>query len=395
MNYDLTINQIIRIHQAAEAAAVRSINHLLTLRNWLIGAYIIEFEQNGEDRARYGERLLATMAGDLARRGQSSLSLTNLKYCRTLALAYPALAIGQPLADQLAELSLNLTEATDHPALTHPSGLRSPFPSLAARVSQQTVLEWQNESYYQRLFRTLSWSQLLELARIEDPLKRAFYELQCLKNRWSRRELKRQIASLLYERIGLSKDRDALMKLATEGHLLETPKMILRDPYVLEFLGLEARATFSESELEQAILDHLQQFLLELGRDFCFVARQYRITVANRHHFLDLLFFHRALRCLLAIDLKLGPFQHEDAGQMNFYLNYLKEVVTHPDENPPVGLILCADKDIEEVHFATAGLDQQLFVSRYLVALPSIEQLKAWLREEQEYLQSLINKDEP
>ncbi|HWQ33622.1 MAG TPA: PDDEXK nuclease domain-containing protein [Blastocatellia bacterium] len=395
MNYDLTIDQIIRIHQAAEAAAVRSINHLLTLRNWLIGAYIIEFEQNGEDRAKYGERLPATMADDLASRGQSNLSLTNLKYCRALAMACPALAIGQPLADQFTELSLNLTEATNHPTLAHRSDIRPLFPSLAARVSQQTVPEWQNESYYQRLFRTLSWSQLLELARIEDPLKRAFYELECLKNRWSRRELKRQINSLLYERIGLSKDKDAVMRLATEGQLLETPKMILRDPYVPEFLGLEERTTFSESELEQAILDHLQQFLLELGRDFCFVARQYRITVANRHHFLDLLFFHRALRCLLAIDLKLGPFQHEDAGQMNFYLNYLREEVTHPDENPPVGLIFCADKDVEEVHFATAGLDQQLFVSRYLVALPSIEQLKAWLREEQEYLQSLIKKDEP
>lgn len=155
---------------------------------------------------------------------------------------------------------------------------------------------------------------------------------------------------------------------------------------MLEFLGLEERATWSETELESALLEHLEAFLLELGRDFAFLGRQVRITVGGRHHYLDLLFFHRRLRCLVVIDLKIGRFQHEDAGQMNFYLNYLRENQVYEGESAPVGIILCADKDVEVVHYATAGLERQVFVSRYLVALPSEERLKAWLRKEQELL---------
>lgn len=183
------------------------------------------------------------------------------------------------------------------------------------------------------------------------------------------------------------------MTLAQEGRLIDSPMTILRDPYVLEFLQLEERAVYSESDLEQALINHLQQFLHELGRDFCFVERQFRITVANRHYFLDLLFYHRRLRCLVAIDLKIGEFQPGYAGQMNLYLNYLKQEVMLPDENPPVGILLCSDKDAEEVHYATAGMDSQLFVSRYLVALPSEEQLKQWLRDEQERLQSHLEPE--
>jgi predicted nuclease of restriction endonuclease-like (RecB) superfamily len=198
------------------------------------------------------------------------------------------------------------------------------------------------------------------------------------------------MGSLLYERVGLSKNKEAVLALAAKGQLVDSPTTILRDPYVLEFLGLQERSIYSESELEQVLIDNLQQFMHELGRDFCFVDRQFRITVANRHYFLDLLFYHRRLRCLIAIDLKLGEFQPEYAGQMNLYLNYLKQEVALPDENPPVGILLCSDRDSEAVHFATAGMDNQLFVSRYLVALPSEEQLKHWLREEQERLQEQL-----
>jgi predicted nuclease of restriction endonuclease-like (RecB) superfamily len=371
MNYDLTLDQITPVHQAAQSAAARTVDHLLTMRNGLIGAYLVEYEQNGEDRAVYGEQLLKTMAGDLARRGLRKLSETNLKYCRTFAIAYPAPAIRQTVSDEFGAMPPSaFVEAEGAEVFKSLS-----FPSLAARHALQPPLSWQNREYYTQLFRKLSWSQLLELARLDDPLKRAFYELECMKSRWSQRELKRQINSLLYERIGLSKDKDAVMKLAREGQLADNVRAILRDP------------VWSESDLETALIAHLQKFLHELGRDFCFVARQFRIMVGGRHHHLDLLFYHRALRCLLAVDLKLRPFQHEDAGQMNFYLNYLKEEVSHPDENPPVGLILCTDKDAAEVHYATAGMDRQLFVSRYLVALPSEAQLKRWLLEEREQLQ--------
>ena len=374
MNYDQIVDQISEIHTASQAATVRAANHFLTLRNWLIGAHIFEYEQNGEDRARYGEKLLDTMSAEFVIRGITGLSKTNLKYYREFAIHYPILGIGQPVADQFLLLPGNLTEVGG-------------FPSLLKRQSQNSALPWQNKEYYFRLIRSLAWSQLLELSRLDDPLKRAFYEIECQKSHWSRRELKRQINSLLYERIGLSKDKDAVLKLAGEGHLTESAGLILRDPYILEFLGLEEKSEYSEAQLEQALIDHLQKFLLELGRDFCFVGRQVRLTVAGRHHYLDLLFFHRTLRCLIAVELKLREFLHEYAGQMNFYLNYLQAEATHADENPPIGVILCSGKDAAEVHYATAGMDQQLFVSRYLVALPSEDKLKQWLLDEQELLQ--------
>ena len=173
-----------------------------------------------------------------------------------------------------------------------------------------------------------------------------------------------------------------------QGQLVDSPQTLIRDPYILEFLELAERPTYSETDLEQALIDHLQEFMQELGRDFCFVERQFRFTVDSEHHFLDLLFYHRSLQCLIAIDLKLGKFRHDYAGQMNFYLNYLRENVAYPHENPPVGIILCAERDAETVRYATAGLDNQMFVSRYLIALPSEATLKQWLRDEQERLRS-------
>jgi predicted nuclease of restriction endonuclease-like (RecB) superfamily len=260
------------------------------------------------------------------------------------------------------------------------------FPSLQSRARDEPPLPWQDAAYYQKLFATLSWSHLLELCRISEHLKRAFYELEAVKSNWSFREMKRQINNMLYERIGLSKDKAAVLTLTQKGQLVDTPQTLIRDPYILEFLGLAERPVYTETDLEQALIDHLQEFMQELGRDFCFVERQFRMTVESEHHFLDLLFYHRALQCLIAIDLKLGKFKHDYAGQMNFYLNYLRENVAYPYENPPVGIILCAERDAETVRYATAGLDNQLFVSRYLIALPSEATLKQWLREEQERL---------
>ncbi|MFN6563181.1 MAG: YhcG family protein [Nostoc sp. ChiSLP01] len=261
------------------------------------------------------------------------------------------------------------------------------FPALKARELESTSLIWQDSNYYHRLFSTLSWSHILELTRIDNTTKRAFYELECIKSNWSKRELKRQINSMLYERVGLSKDKEAVLVLANEGQLIDSPEKILRDPYILEFLNLEERTSYSESDLEEALINHLQEFMHELGRDFCFVDRQFRITVGGEHYFLDLLFYHRSLQCLIAIDLKLGKFKHDYAGQMNFYLNYLRENVAYPYENSPVGILLCAEKDAEEVYYATAGLDNQLFVSLYMLALPSEETLKQWLKKEQERLE--------
>ncbi len=421
MNYEGLLHHISSINSTTQTAALRSVNQMLTLRNWFIGAYIIEYEQNGADRAAYGTQLIQKLADDLNRRQIKGLSASNLKNFRQFALTYPSiandeiltallpsvgltpadLAIRQTLSDELEtsnptpenpETEANLAPSPPHPNL----GESTPtlFPTLQTRAQAQPSLSWQDSTYYQRIFTTLSWSHLLELSRFDDPVKRAFYELESMKGNWSLRELKRQTDSMLYERIGLSKDKDAVLALASQGQLIETPSTILRDPYVLEFLGLEERATYSESDLEQALIDHLQQFMHELGRDFCFVARQFRISVDAEDYYLDLLFYHRALQCLIAIDLKLGKFRHEYAGQMNFYLNYLKENVAYPHENPPVGILLCAEKDAEAVHYATAGMDNQLFVSRYLIALPSEEQLKQWLREEQSRLEQQFNATE-
>ncbi len=233
-----------------------------------------------------------------------------------------------------------------------------------------------------RLFAALTFSHLLELSRIDDATRRAFYEVHCLKERWSVREFQRQCDSMLYERIGLSENRDAVLALARdEGIISDSPAGQLRDPYVFEFLGIERRVVTSESDLERALVDHLQHFLFELGRDFCFIARQYRITAGNRHYYIDLRLYHRRLRCLVAIDLKLGSFEPEHTGQLRFYVNYLAEHAAYSDENPPVGILLCAERNAEVVRFATAG-DGDIFVSRYQFELPTEDQLKHWLRKE-------------
>jgi predicted nuclease of restriction endonuclease-like (RecB) superfamily len=227
--------------------------------------------------------------------------------------------------------------------------------------------------------RAFSWTHFLEFIRLDDPWKRAFYENECLKGNWSVRQLQRQIGSLLYERTGLSANKKKVILRARQqaGEAPVRGADLIRDPYVLEFTGLAQRPDFNENELETALLDHLQAFLLELGTGFCFEARQMRITMDNEHDYVDLVFYHRILRFHLLLDLKVRPFKHADAGQMNFYLNYFKNRVMVPGDNPPVGIILCSDRSHTIVEFATAGMDNQLFVSRYLVALPKPEQLQA------------------
>ncbi|PSB24089.1 PDDEXK nuclease domain-containing protein [Stenomitos frigidus] len=400
MEYSRLLAGISYINSFSQIAVARAVNQTLTLRNWLIGAYIIEYEQNGVDRAAYGTQLIETLAKDLKKRGIAGFALSNLRNFRQFALAYPHLAeeailpklisfarlvpteIRQTVSGELrsepAEVSVDAIEISFAELLL--------FPSLQGRAQNEPPLLWQDAAYYQKLFATVSWSHLLELCRISDRLKRAFYELEAVKSNWSLREMKRQMNNMLYERIGLSKDKAAVLTLTQQGQLVDSPQTLIRDPYILEFLGLAERPVYTETDLEQALIDHLQEFMQELGRDFCFVERQFRMTVESEHHFLDLLFYHRALQCLIAIDLKLGKFKHDYAGQMNFYLNYLRENVAYPYENPPVGIILCAERDAETVRYATAGLDNQLFVSRYLIALPSEATLKQWLREEQERL---------
>lgn len=407
MKFAELVAQISEIDNVARLTAGRTLQQVLSLRNWLIGAHIVEFEQAGAERAAYGLRLMATLAKSLQNDSQG-LSARSLKNCRQVALAYPLLdplALGRQLGFQGLQIRQTSAESgtragSGEPA--SPADIRQTsaewsaprFPSLI-RGAPESPLPWRDAGWMTRLFTTLTFSHLLELSRIGYIAQRAFYELHCLKERWSVRELQRQRDSMLYERVGLSESRELVLALAREGAVADSAAAQLRDPYVFEFLGLERRVVMSESDLERALVDHLQHFLFELGRDFCFIARQFRITASNRHHYLDLLLFHRRLRCLVAIDLKLGTFEPEHAGQLRFYVNYLAEHVAHPHENPPVGILLCSERDAEVVRFATAG-DADLFVTRYQLELPTEDQLKRWLHEERARLeQAKDDSEEP
>ncbi len=390
MNFDFLAQAIRSVHETSQSRVGRIVNQTLNLRNWLIGAYIIEYEQGGEDRAEYGQKLLESLATDLRKGGTRGLSLRNLKNFRQIALCWPQLGFRQTASavfglesGQTAgvlEGEIGQTASADFGTLA--------FPAMEKRAQDHTGLDWQDETWTAKLFATLSFSHLVELSRVDDPLERAFYEIECMKSGWSVRELKRQRDSMLYQRVGLSKGKDAVLALAKEGKLVDSPDTIFRDPMVMEFLGLEQRVAYDETDLEKAILNHLEAFMRELGRDFCFVDRQLPIRVGNEVYHLDLLFFHRGLRCLIAIDMKIGRFKHTYTGQMNFYLNYIREEMTKEDEQPPIGLLLCADKDEEIVYFASGGMENDIRVSRYKLELPSERELKAFLKREQQFIES-------
>jgi predicted nuclease of restriction endonuclease-like (RecB) superfamily len=367
MQFEQLITIIEQTSRGLQKKALTSVNQLLVIRNWLVGFYLVQFEQKGEDRAKYGEKLLETIAVELKKKKLKGLSKTNLKIFRQFYEIYPQIAqavpeesirsIGQPLADQFSA----------------EKGQALPDQSKKNKEIQTAPL---------LLFQHFTFTHFTELIKIKDPLKRAFYEQQAIKGNWSSRELKRQIASLLLERTGLSKDKSALLEAVRNNQDNISVEETIRDPYVLEFTGFKELPAYSESDLETALLDKLQDFLLELGHGFCFEARQKRITIGNEHDLVDLVFYNRILKCHVLIDLKVRTFSHADVGQMNYYLNYYKENIMHATDNPPVGIILCTDKHEIKVEYATAGLDNHLFVSKYLVELPSAEELKKLLYSE-------------
>jgi predicted nuclease of restriction endonuclease-like (RecB) superfamily len=392
MKYNQLIKAIGCASDQLLGRAAAAVNQALVLRNWLVGAWIVEYEQGGKDRAQYGARLLETMAADLAARGLKGLDLRSLRDCRRLSQMYP-----QIRGTVSPELEARMTAAAAVRAITAPALPRDAYDSIPSTLSPESTLairgtarpEFPTPLKAEAVLK-LSWSQLQELIRIEDPWKRAFYDNECLKSRWSVRQLQRQIGSLLYERTGLSKDKKAVIERARGQEPAETVADVLRDPYILEFTGLADLPAYSESELESALLNHLQRFLLELGTGFCFEARQFRITEGRRHHRVDLVFYHRLLRCHVLIDLKIRAFQPADAGQMNFYVNWFKANMQADGDNPPIGILLCSDRDGTEVEFATAGMDNTLFVSRYLTALPSAEQLRSVVERDRSQIEALM-----
>ena len=344
-SFEILVNKIENTHQTLQAQSIKSVSTSLTIRNWLIGYYIVEYEQNGEDRAKYGAKIIENLAKEL--KHIKGMSATNLRLFRVFYTDYPQIA-------QLLPSNINLQ-------------------------IQQTVSVKSLEVAISKLLNSSSFSHFIEFIKIDNPLKRLFYEIETIKGNWSVRELKRQINSATYERVGLSLNKQEMIDSIQSKSEVLLPKQIIKDPYILEFTGLESKVKYSENDLEEALLNHLQDFLLELGNGFCFEARQKRISIENEHDRVDLVFYHRILKCHILIDLKIREFSYADVGQMNFYLNYYKNEISEKTDNPPIGLILCANKNSTKVKYATAGLDNQLFVSKYKINLPSVEEIEKFL----------------
>ena len=394
MNFQNLVDILAETHKSLQGQALRSIDHSLTIRNWMFGRYIVEYEQKGRDRAQYGGNLLELLVDKLKKKNIKGMSSTSLKLFRLFYRCYP-----QILQRISAELELrgvqvsNVIRQTLSDEFKGTKALISPnVQTLSAQSGKrQTVSDVFAGDYSvnpELLLRHFTFSHFVELLKIDNSLKRAFYETEGIKGNWSVRHLKRQIESLLYERTGLSKNKTALLAKVHNQKDIPTPEDIIKDPYILEFTGLQERPEFSENELETALLNHIQEFLLELGNGFCFEARQKRITIDDEHDRVDLVLYHRILRCHVLIDLKTRAFSHADAGQMNFYLNYFKENVMAEGDNPPVGLILCTGKTGVKVKYATTGLDNKLFVSKYLVALPSEKELEDFINRDRKLLEA-------
>jgi predicted nuclease of restriction endonuclease-like (RecB) superfamily len=339
----------------------KQVNTALTLRNWLIGHYILAYEMAGKDRATYGANLMKTLAKKMAEKGTKSLQERNLYLCRDFCQAYPRIL--QTLSAKSYLIDFQQSEILQTASAKLPDVEDSP--ELNQLITQ------------------LSFSHFIELLKADTEPKRRFYEKQAIQNNWGVRDLKRAIESLLYERTGLSTDKPKVLKQFNQ-QTDPKPEALFKNTYLLEFLGLEDKAAYTESDLEERIITNLQHFLIELGRGFCFEARQKRITFDNRHYRIDLVFYHRILKCHVLLDLKIGEFDHADAGQMNMYLNYYKENESHNGDNSPIGIILCSGKNEALVKYATMGLPQQVFVSKYLVNLPSEEELLKIVEEERE-----------
>ena len=299
--------------QQARQKTFQVVNNVLVGTYWEIGRLIVGYERQAGEKAEYGSKLFERIAADLKRSYGKGFSRSNVIYMRLLYLKYPK---SQALPDQL------------------------------------------------------TWTHLVELLSVFDDLARSFYEKECIANRWSYRELDRQINSMLFERLALSKDKKGILKLAAKGHKIEKPQDVIKDPYVLEFLGVPEKHQLSEKEVEQKVIDNMQAFLMELGKGFSFVARQFRMTLNNKHFYVDLVFYHRILKCFVLIDLKLGKVIHQDVGQMNLYLNYFKKEEMAADDNEPIGIVLGAEKDHVLVEYALGGISNKLFTSRYQLELP-------------------------
>ena len=370
MNSGFGFQQLIelcrRTHQEMQSRAGRSVDTFLVVRNWLFGWYIVEYEQNGADRAEYGRRFLVTLSKRLQEIGIRGSSPTRLKLCRAFYQQHRG--IGPTASDQLAMLlpfegQRGIRPTASDESLSSLVGT----PHLPEDISTQLIKHF-----------SLGWSHYVALLSIDNADERRFYEIEAELNQWSVRELDRQIDSSLYERLALSRDKEEIKRLARQGQVVEKATDLIKNPMVLEFLGLEEKPAYSEHDLESAIIDKLENFLLELGKGFLFEARQKRFTYDNDHFYVDLVFYNRLLRCYVLIDLKRDKLTHQDLGQMQMYVNYFDRCVKTADELPTIGILLAHRKNDALVEL-TLPKDANIFASRYQIYLPSKEELKAQL----------------
>jgi len=401
MNFDILISQVEQTHDYLQKSALSAVNINLSLRNWLIGHYIVEFEQQGSDRATYGERLLKKMAERL--KHINGLSNSNLKTIRAFYLVYPQIA--QLFTDselinarQLKSLVSGIKDFLNQKSQT-PSGFfensdisilqsaTAKFESSDVSILQTASAKFQtndNQIFVpaEQLLISLSFSHFVEIIRMNDPLKRAFYEIEAIKGNWSVKQLQRQIATLLFERTGMSKNKTELIRLANETAEKQSIENAIRNPYFFEFVGLKDKDVVTESDLESALLDHIQDFLMELGDGFCFEARQKRIPFDTTYGRIDLVFYHRILKCHVLIELKVNDFDYSALTQLNTYIGYYRKNVMQADDKPTIGILLCTGNDKAMVEYALAGLDEKIFVSQYLLHIPAKEKLEQFIRNE-------------
>ena len=352
-------------HDAAQSSAVRAINRMQTMRNWLIGYYIVEFEQHGKDRAEYGAHLLKKLEERVDRKG---LNVTLFQTSRNFYNLYPQMG-GLFVQNEI------------YSTLSNKSGNSIPLMDKSADAQSNTNCATVSHNFQtppEMIVSRLSFSHIREIMSVDDPLARYFYEQECIKCTWSVRELRRQINTNLYFRIGISANPEKMLSLpSVQGH--DSAALQIRQPFTFEFLGLKAQDIMDEHDLEDALIRHLQEFILELGNGFCFEARQKRIIIDDEYYYPDLVFYKRILHCGVIIELKNEEFSHENLGQLNAYVSYYKENEMQPGDNPPVGILLCTRKGKKMVEYALAGMDNQLFVSTYMLQLPDRKTLEDFL----------------
>lgn len=367
MKFEQLATIIEKTHLRLQQNAVKAVNQYQTIRNWLVGFYIVEFEQNGEDRAQYGEQLLKKLE---QRVNQKGLNLTLFKRSRTFYSVYPQLA--EVIKNTIPLIGASVMHQFELPVSQKGASLMHQLQSIESQHGEGEGVE------PSKLISSISFTHFIELIKIDSPVKRMYYEMLTIQTGLSVRELKRQIEALSYERVGLSGDMDNSLSIIQQKIHPQTVMDAIKDDYFFEFLNIPGQRAplLKESELETLLLDHLRDFMVELGNGFCFEARQKRILIGDEFYFIDMVFYHRILKLHFLVELKISAFSHAHVSQLYSYLNYYRAEVMEPDDNPPIGILLVTDKNDALAQYATTGMDEQVFVSKYKLQLPTEMQLK-------------------